>query len=579
MCKSLKFYLKRSKIYCSRFSVTASAQRSSSIEVSAVFQIRFFLCFLLSIFVKAKMLFVKKTFRKRLKHRKNCFLGEFQWTVSLTIRFFQKHGNATNSTMNSKLLMDSATQTNTRPRVALGGEEKVIWRLRSRASEVAASRTPPEGSQSPSFHTYSQQKGQKVVMRVPVVVHSPGLVSPRKVVDSTPFRVPQNTKKANMAHNPSNRSPRDSKDVSTSRSAGSDDATTNDVTANTALAKVVAIAKAAPTRPHKTNLAGGDVKQGPRNSIEEDLHLMAAGWGHRVDRGRACQRVYAINWISLLWRRRSGPLSLVSARHRLYRPDTTQAAARTLRSDCVAQSSKTLSRRARTNYGPVEIAKLTCSGRHDARLRSRTSSNRRSRSIFLRFNQSDHCAPRTTRVAALFSKSVRLSFAPCRQLASWVLCLKGTFRNIGLGSVSKCNELGIWCKCIVTIMHFLLRKVIFMRFGEILASVSSNSGVRCWGYTFENFQSASSAICSFLLSFCILFADIAKNILLEIFTTNSHKKRYKTYKNTFSIRNLEAANLPVRQSLRNGRFFSRAPINPRHVSILVRWLLLLRFIS
>jgi len=179
--------------------------------------------------------------------------------------------------MNSKLLMDSATQTNTRPRVALGGEEKVIWRLRSRASEVAASRTPPEGSQSPSFHTYSQQKGQKVVMRVPVVVHSPGLVSPRKVVDSTPFRVPQNTKKANMAHNPSNRSPRDSKDVSTSRSAGSDDATTNDVTANTALAKVVAIAKAAPTRPHKTNLAGGDVKQGPRNSIEEDLHLMAAG--------------------------------------------------------------------------------------------------------------------------------------------------------------------------------------------------------------------------------------------------------------------------------------------------------------
>ena len=98
---------------------------------------------------------------------------------------------------NVKMKTDSSTQTSRRPNNLLSGEEKVIWRLRTRVAETSP-RASNDGYTSPvsQFST----KVQKVPLKVPLVTQSPSLISPKKGLDPALNRRNLNVSKKNSSY-------------------------------------------------------------------------------------------------------------------------------------------------------------------------------------------------------------------------------------------------------------------------------------------------------------------------------------------------------------------------------------------
>jgi len=187
---------------------------------------------------------------------------------------------------------DSSTQTNRRSNNLLSGEEKVIWRLRTRVAE-ASPRAPNDGYTSPVSQT--SNKGQKVPLKVPVVTQSPSLISPRKGMDPlTNRRILTVPKKASNSGNGgivvavnSNYAPKPQRpngdvlnppnpiiegDNGSSINIDLGSACGGTADKSTALSKVVAIATAVPTHV-RTN----DNKVKGSNGFSEEFSMLTAG--------------------------------------------------------------------------------------------------------------------------------------------------------------------------------------------------------------------------------------------------------------------------------------------------------------
>lgn len=188
---------------------------------------------------------------------------------------------------NVKLKSDSSTQTLRRSNPSLTGEEKVIWRLRSRICDPSL-RFPSDGFSTP----VSQINSKKQKVPIKVVTQSPGLISPRRPPDSLVNRsrvVPvhkktlinnNNSACLGATINPS-KSQKIFIDPPTSSSEGESGSSINvDLTScvsssekRSALSKVVAIATAVPThvRPSEGKVKGS-------NGFNEEPTLLTAGW-------------------------------------------------------------------------------------------------------------------------------------------------------------------------------------------------------------------------------------------------------------------------------------------------------------
>ena len=189
-----------------------------------------------------------------------------------------------------KMKTDSSTQTSRRANALFSGEEKVIWRLRTRVSE-SSPRNPSDGFNSPV-----SQLNKKVPLKVPVVTQSPSLISPRRGVDPIINRriIGAPKKPSPMPNNPGGVVSFNSnyplpqrpnadviKDCPNSLNEGDNGASINiDLSSAcggssekpTALSKVVAIATAVPTH-HRSN----DSKVKGSNGFSEEVSMLTAG--------------------------------------------------------------------------------------------------------------------------------------------------------------------------------------------------------------------------------------------------------------------------------------------------------------
>ncbi|CAK8697990.1 uncharacterized protein LOC143449276 [Clavelina lepadiformis] len=174
-------------------------------------------------------------------------------------------------------LSDSFTQT-TRSKISYGGEEKVIWRLRSRVTENSQ-KVVSDGSVSPTSQR-DASKSQKVTLKVPVVTQSPGIVSPRRLVE--PIKRNANVHKKSSLPAAGKSKTRNnngdvkefsniSQDTSEETSSGMEHITST-AEKPSALSKVVAVATAAPTHSRSQN----ESKPKLSSSFEEP-HLLTAG--------------------------------------------------------------------------------------------------------------------------------------------------------------------------------------------------------------------------------------------------------------------------------------------------------------
>lgn len=141
--------------------------------------------------------------------------------------------------------------------------------MRSRATEGVRT----EGNVSPTSPT--GWKGHKVALKVPVVTQSPGLISPRKLVEfSSPRGVATHRKSTNCTPASYKAASRDSKESPRDCDEQSDPSV--GAHKQGALSKVVAVATAAPTRPRPQQGTEGKPQPAP-NDLDEEVTLLAPG--------------------------------------------------------------------------------------------------------------------------------------------------------------------------------------------------------------------------------------------------------------------------------------------------------------
>ena len=188
---------------------------------------------------------------------------------------------------------DSSTQTSRRSNHLLSGEEKVIWRLRTRVADTSP-RAQIDGYTSPV--SQNSNKGQKVPLKVPVVTQSPSLISPRKGMDplanrrilTVPKKIPSNSGNSGVVvavnsnyapkpHRPDGdplNPPNPANEGETGSSINIDlgSACGGSADKPTALSKVVAIATAVPThvRSNESKVKGS-------SGFSEEFGMLTAG--------------------------------------------------------------------------------------------------------------------------------------------------------------------------------------------------------------------------------------------------------------------------------------------------------------